>query len=150
MIVNGKSRPPRKTPSTRRTKKPTGVSVCKKRNSFEDRVSNLLDSLKVSFEYEPKDKKISYTVPESYHKYLPDFVVGNTYYETKGQFPVEDRKKMKLLVEQHPDKRFVMVFQRDNYIRKGSKTKYSDWCIKNNIEFVMYNDLERHVKNINI
>lgn len=57
--------------------------------------------------------------------------------ETKGKFTSQDRKKMKLVTEQYPWIDIRMLFQRDQPIRKGSKTLYSDWCRKNNIQFAV-------------
>lgn len=111
----------------------------KYRSKFEQRLSERL--LKLGFIYEPY--KIDYTVPQSNHKYLPDFVRGKLIYELKGRFTASDRKKMKLLVEQHPEFDFVMVFQNPNIkINKGSKTSYADWCNKNNIKWMSAQDIK--------
>lgn len=42
---------------------------------------------------------------------------------------------MGLVINQHPDKDIRMLFMRDNYIYKGSKTKYSDWCKAHGIKY---------------
>lgn len=103
------------------------------RSKLEQRLSKVL--IKDGFEYEPF--KIDYIVPETKHKYTPDFVKGKTIYEVKGLFTTEDRKKMKLLVEQHPEYTFIMVFQNPNAkLYSKSKTTYKDWCEKNNIEWL--------------
>lgn len=110
----------------------------KYRSKFEARLAERL--LKLGFIYEPYN--IDYKIPETKHKYKPDFVKGKLIYELKGRFTAQDRKKMKLLVEQHPEFKFVMVFQNPNVkINKGSKTSYADWCEKNNIEWIHYKDL---------
>lgn len=108
------------------------------RSKFEERLSRHLEYL--GFKYEPI--KIDYTVPETKHKYTPDFVKGKLIYELKGRWTAIDRKKMKLLVEQHPDWRIIMCFQNSKIkINKNSKTTYADWCNKNNIEWIDYKDL---------
>lgn len=110
----------------------------KYRSRFEERLSERL--LKLGFKYEPF--KIDYSIPITQHKYTPDFVLGNLIYELKGRFTASDRKKMKLLVEQHPEFNFVMVFQNPEVkINKGSKTTYANWCEKNNIKWMSYKDL---------
>lgn len=110
----------------------------KYRSKFEQRLADRL--LKLGFIYEPY--KISYTVPEQQHKYTPDFVKGKLIYELKGRFTAIDRKKMKLLVEQHPEFDFVMVFQNPNIkINKNSKTTYAMWCEKNNIGWIPAKEL---------
>ena len=108
------------------------------RSKFEQRLSERL--LKLGFKYEPL--KLDYTVPETEHKYTPDFLKGKLIYELKGRFTAQDRKKMKLLVEQHPEFKFVMVFQNPNIkINKNSKTTYAIWCEKNNIEWMSYKEI---------
>lgn len=110
----------------------------KYRSKFEERLASRL--LKLGFIYEPF--KIEYTIPETKHKYTPDFVRGNLIYELKGKFTAADRKKMKLLVERHPEFTFIMVFQNPNVkLRKGSPTTYAMWCEKNNIEWISYKEI---------
>ena len=43
---------------------------------------------------------------------------------------------MLLLIEQHPEIEFRMLFSNANQkIKKGSKTSYADWCDKHNIKW---------------
>jgi hypothetical protein len=74
--------------------------------------------------YEPC--RLSYTV----HKcYVPDFELPNKIYvEAKGLFTANDRTKMAKVKVAHPDLDIRLLFQRDNYLYKGSDTRYSDWC----------------------
>ena len=110
----------------------------KYRSNFEERYAEKL--AKLGFIYEPY--KIKYQVPTSIHSYTPDFVRGKLIYELKGRFTAADRKKMKLLVEQHPEFDFVMVFQNPNIkINKNSKTTYAMWCDKNDIEWISAKEL---------
>lgn len=89
--------------------------------------------------YDPKYESVSYEyiVPESKHKYTPDFpLCDSIVIETKGLWKLEDRQKMLLLKEQHPDIDFRMVFYNANQkIKKGSKTTYAMWCEKHNIKW---------------
>lgn len=111
----------------------------KYRSKFEQRLADRL--LKLGFVYEPF--KVDYTVPETKHKYLPDFVRGRLIYELKGRWTAVDRKKMRLLVEQHPEFEIVMVFQNPNVkITKNSKTSYADYCDKYGIKWMDYKDLK--------
>lgn len=111
----------------------------KYRSKFEQRLADKL--IKLGFVYEPYN--IDYTIPESKHKYKPDFVRGKLIYELKGRWTASDRKKMRLLVEQHPEYEIVMVFQNPNIkINKGSKTSYADYCDKYNIKWMSYKDVE--------
>lgn len=108
------------------------------RSKFEQRLAKHLEYL--GFKYEPFN--IKYTIPETIHKYKPDFVRGKLIYELKGRWTQKDRVKMKLLVEQHPEYEIVMVFQNPNIkINKGSKTSYADYCNKNNIKWIHYKEL---------
>jgi hypothetical protein len=86
--------------------------------------------MRIPYKYE--EKVVSYTVPESKHKYTPDFELPNgIIIETKGRFVTADRKKHLLVKEQHPelDIRFVFSNPRAK-ISKVSKTTYADWCDK--------------------
>jgi hypothetical protein len=104
------------------------------RSGLEDKNAKFLKKKKVQFEYEPNDKKIQYTVPESDHSYLPDFIIktksGNEIIiETKGIWAYEDRLKHVLIRQQHPELDIRFVFTRSkSKIRKGSKTTYADIC----------------------
>lgn len=65
--------------------------------------------------------------------YSPDweFVRPNQtyfYLETKGNLDSIARRKMLAVKRQNPDIDVRFVFQRDNYLYKGSKKKYSDWA----------------------
>lgn len=116
----------------------------KYRSKFEERLSKHL--LHLGFKYEPI--KLDYTIPETKHKYTPDFVRGKLIYELKGRWTAIDRRKMKLLVEQHPEYEIVMVFQNPNIkINKSSKTTYADWCNKNNIKWMNYKDVNNTFSN---
>jgi Phage endonuclease I len=105
-----------------------------KKSGLELQVGSLLILAGFAEGYE-KDT-LKYVTPESHHRYTPDFKPSSDpiYLETKGQFTTEDRKKMLLVVAQHPDKIFIMVFGRALHtITKKSKTTYGMWCDKNNI-----------------
>jgi hypothetical protein len=100
------------------------------RSGLEDRISDQLKGLSVSFKYE--EFKIKYEVHEI-RTYTPDFELPNgIIVESKGRFVAADRKKHLLVKKQHPelDIRFVFSNSR-NKIAKGSKTSYADWCNKN-------------------
>lgn len=107
---------------------------CTYRSGLEDNVHKQLTKKKIAFEYEPPDKKIVYTIPESVHKYTPDFVLTTAtgkriYVETKGIWDSDDRKKHLLIRQQHPSLDIRFVFTRSKArIRKGSKTTYADIC----------------------
>jgi hypothetical protein len=101
------------------------------RSGLEEQVANQIKAKGLKVEYE--QTKISYVIPESKHTYTPDFVLPNgVIIESKGRFLLEDRKKHLLIKAQQPhlDIRFVFTSSSAK-ISKGSKTNYSDWCVKN-------------------
>jgi hypothetical protein len=101
------------------------------RSGLEDKIAKQLTDAGVAYEYETT--KIQYVVPESVHKYTPDFVLPNgIIVETKGRFTLPDRKKHLLIQKQRPDLDIRFVFSNSKTkISKGSKTSYADWCNKN-------------------
>ena len=109
--------------------------VGKFKSGLEKVFAEGLAALGVTVKYEPL--KIPYVV-EAF--YLPDFELPNgVLIETKGWFPSEDRKKIRLVTEQHPDKDIRMVFSNPaTKIAKGSKTTYADWCDKHNIKWAKH------------
>lgn len=94
----------------------------------------------VTVKYEPE--YIEYTVPESSHKYTPDFKVADgVFIEAKGIFESEDRKKHLLIKSQRPDITIYFVFQNPYAkIYKGSPTSYASWCDKHGFEYIHYKD----------
>lgn len=102
------------------------------RSGLEEAVAEQLLKKQVLFEYESKANTISYTIPASDHTYLPDFKLPNgIIVETKGRFVLADRKKHKLINEQHPELDIRFVFSNSKAkISKRSKTTYGSWCEK--------------------
>jgi hypothetical protein len=99
------------------------------RSGLEHRIAKDLKKRGVKFEYE--ERKIAYTKPVTNHTYLLDFELPGFIIEAKGFFTTADRKKHRLIKEQHPDLdiRFVFSDSRKK-IYKGAKTSYGDWCDK--------------------
>jgi len=96
------------------------------KSKFEAKIAKSLKARKVSFKYE----LWSYEYLQ-YKLYTPDwFLPKGVIVETKGKFTSSDRTKMIDVKEQFPELDIRLVFMRDNPIRKGSKTKYSDWATK--------------------
>lgn len=117
----------------------------KYRSKLEQQMGAFLDKRKIPFKYE--DGKLPYfvrvqggrctvckspvTVKQRY--YVPDFKVGAIVLETKGRLTSAERTKFIALNAAYPGT-VVLVFQRDNFIRKGSKTTYSEWAKDQGIE----------------
>lgn len=109
-----------------------------KRSGTEDKVAWQFKKLGVSADYE--QYKLSYVVPESIHKYTPDFVLPNgIIIEVKGMFDAADRAKHLLIKQQYPhlDIRFVFSNPRATYSAKSTKNKktYADWCDAHGIKW---------------
>ena len=105
------------------------------RSGLEVANAELLERLGVKVEYETM--KIPYVVPESRHKYTPDFPLPNgVLVETKGKLEQKDRVKHLLIRAQHPDLDIRFVFQRPHDpIVKGSKTTYAMWADKHSLKW---------------
>jgi len=102
------------------------------RSGLEEDIGIQLKQFGVDAEYEPF--AIPYTQPETHRKYTPDYVLPNgIVIETKGRFTTEDRKKHIWLKDQYgPDLDIRFVFSNANgKLRKGAKTTYAEWCVKN-------------------
>jgi len=106
-----------------------------KRSTFEIEVDENLQLLGVEADYEKNT--IEYVVPESKHKYTPDFKLPNgIYIESKGWLTSDDRKKHIYIKKQHPEIDIRFVFQSPGgKIYKGSKTTYSQWADKNGFKW---------------
>ena len=116
----------------------TKKKTSKYRSKLEERVAELLDVLKISYEYE--SSKVSYTIQ---HHYIPDFVLPNhIHLETKGYWDAADRRKVLAVKRDNPDVDLRMVFQSPyNTISKKSKTTYAKWCEKHNIPWTSFHNI---------
>jgi len=101
------------------------------RSGLEVTVANQLKAAGVDAKYEDPDSRIPYEMHEV-HKYTPDFILPNgIIIETKGRFVTADRKKHKLIKEQHPEHDIRFVFSNSKAkISKTSTTTYAMWCNK--------------------
>ena len=98
----------------------------------------IVDELKekgAAFEYE--SRVVRYTVPARGARYTPDFILPNgIIIEAKGEFDSADRKKHRLVKEQHPDLDIRFVFSEPRTrISKKSDTTYAMWCNKQGIPY---------------
>ena len=95
------------------------------RSWLEADIAHHLKKAKVEFEYETE--KLTYVEPATVRQYTPDLILGKgqMYIEIKGRFTAQDRKKMSLIIEQHPTLDIRMLLAKDNTISKNSRTRYS-------------------------
>ena len=73
-----------------------------------------------------------------WHTYTCDFCIKtskgeNLFIETKGYFKPQDRAKHVLVRKQHPEADIRIIFTQDGKV--SVKTRYSQWCEKNNIKY---------------
>jgi len=103
------------------------------KSKFEKSVAESLERRGADFEYEAYSYEYTLT-----SWYTPDwFIRDGIVVETKGSLTASERRKILAFVEQHPDVDYRIVFMKDNPIRKGSKTKYSDWARSHGIPFAI-------------
>lgn len=128
--------------STRKRKsKSHGQSSGRKlRSGFEAKIRDSLAKRKANYEYE--SERIAFTEPEKKRNYIPDFIIttrsgAKIYVEAKGRLTMHDRQKMEAVRASRPDLDIRFLLQKDNPIRKGSKTKYSDWCEKKGFQYAV-------------
>jgi hypothetical protein len=101
------------------------------RSGLEEAIASELDTKKIEYKFEKL--KLNYVKPQKVHTYTPDFylIKNNIYIETKGYFTSQDRQKMRLIKEQHPDLDIRIIFSNSKTrISKKSNTTYGMWCDK--------------------
>ena len=124
--------------------KPLGRSIKRRskqngpyRSGFEGKVASNLKDLGADVRYE--QDRLKYTIPSSKHTYTPDFTLDkDVFIEVKGNLTPRDRKLLKLVKEQHPEVRVLILFMRDNYISAKTvkkRKRYSDWAKENGFEY---------------
>ena len=101
------------------------------RSGLEETIARQLEAAGIAVSFETH--RVPYTVPESTHRYTPDFVLPNgIVVESKGIFSPEDRAKHLLVKAQHPDLDIRFVFSRSSAkLYKGSKTTLAQWAAAN-------------------
>lgn len=119
------------------------------RSGFEHRIAQQLEEEGVDFGYEEESFEVLIPASRSYRCscgeqpyrvawYTPDFFLpSGIIIECKGRFDPADRKKILSFKECHPDVDLRMVFEFDNKLTRRSKTRYSEWCRKNGIEYAI-------------
>ena len=105
------------------------------RSGFEEKTARFLDEHGTKYGYETD--KVQFTQPEAKRNYTPDFSIQDWFLECKGRWLSQDRQKIKMVLAQNPDLKLKMLFMRDDVIRKGSKTRYSDVCKKLGIDYAI-------------
>lgn len=108
------------------------------RSGLEEKVADLMIELGVKYEYE--STQIPYRIM---HNYTPDFLLPNgVCLECKGYWDADDRRKIRNVVDQHPELDLRMIFQNPfNTISKKSKTTYAKYCEKLGIPWTSFTNI---------
>ena len=102
------------------------------RSGPERRVAELLLQADIPFSYE--QDRLPYVLRRTY---VPDFRVGDTFFEVKGYWRPADRAKLKAVRLANPHIRLVVLFQEPHRrISKASKTTYAQWADRWGIEWI--------------
>ena len=136
---------PNGPPRTRRSRGTTAAPISRKaltqdeaglrhgwRSGLEQSIAEQLSKAGVVYEYE--QTVLEFVQPTKARKYRPDFVIytksgKKIVVESKGRFLREDRQKLELVLAQHPEIDFRMVFSNPRQrIAKNSPTTYAKWC----------------------
>jgi hypothetical protein len=116
------------------------------RSGFEARIRKDLDDRGINYGYESIRLKYDGKLcphcrqPVIIRTYTPDFILAGrlpVVVEAKGRFTSSDRTKMLTVKRCHPDKDIRLLFQRDQFIRKGSSTRYSTWAEAHGFPFAI-------------
>lgn len=111
------------------------------RSGLELKAIDICKELVLECTYE--EDKIKFVEPEKHRTYTPDLKIRGTYWELKGRWLTADRLKHKLIREQHPDIRIVIVFQNSRTkITAASKTSYGDYATKIGVEWIDFKDFK--------
>ena len=98
------------------------------KENISGRLKNKFKKIQLGYE----DTKLHYTTD---HNYIPDFTLYGKddhviFIEAKGNLDNDSKRKMVAVKSTHPMLDIRFIFQKDNFIRKGSKTTYSMWADK--------------------
>lgn len=130
-------------------KKPKANSPSRKRgmklrSGLEATVEAVLATSTLKYNYE--DTTLTYLQPQVSRRYLPDFRLNLTgitevFLEVKGILTSADRKKLRLIREQHPSLLVILIFgNAKNKLNKKSPTQYWQWCDRYDILWVDVKD----------
>lgn len=105
------------------------------RSGLEEKIGKQIEAAGQVVQFETI--KVPYVMPESLHKYTPDFPLENQIIiEGKGIFDAQDRAKHLLIHAQYPELDIRFVFTNAKApITKGSKTSLAMWCEKHGFKY---------------
>lgn len=109
------------------------------RSALERRVACQLADKGIKFEYEPET--FEYTVPESDHRYTPDFklICKSTkeaiYVEVKGYMDAKEARKYIFVRDSNEGLDLRFVFQNAYAKMPHRQTSYAQWAEKNGFQW---------------
>jgi hypothetical protein len=126
-----------------RRRKPFDKTV---RSGFEARIKQNLEERGINYGYE--SLKLRYNAnpcphcgkPVTVRTYTPDFILHGrlpVVVEAKGRFTSTERTKMRAVKRDNPKIDIRFLFQRDQFIRAGSKTRYTSWAEAHGFPFAI-------------
>jgi hypothetical protein len=125
-----------------------------RRSGFEDKVEANLKERGIKYIYEDKNHKLGYTKLSCPHcgesvsrgTYTCDYFIERRsgirlLVECKGYLDSAGRTKYALIKRDNPTEDIRFLFQRDNPIRRGSKTTYGMWAEKLGFPWAVGNEI---------
>lgn len=108
---------------------------------MEEKVRDDLESRKIPYDYESIKLKYNKEICSNCGHitkrgtYTPDFIIlrpdrVRLVVEVKGRLTSSERTKHQRVRRDNPEEDIRFVFQRNQPIRKGSSTTYTQWCDK--------------------
>jgi hypothetical protein len=130
------------------------------RSNYEDDIAHWLEENDIEFTYETYSYEYEGSVRKNRSRcgecgskdlvfngwYTPDFFVGDSIIvEAKGRFTAADRSKIKAVRATVPElkDKVVMMFMLDNRLNKRAKMRYSEWCEREGIDYVVGTELKK-------
>lgn len=112
------------------------------RSGLEEKFKAICAEEDVSYGYETTI--LRFTPIPKVKRYTPDFEIAkNVFIETKGRWTPDDRTRLLAVIDQHPEVKIYIIFQKpNNLITKESGTSYGDWCDKKKIEWCSFADTD--------
>lgn len=123
-------------------------------SGLEEKVIKDLEERGIRYEYEPEEIEYEKSIHRAhckrcgrgdgcvqFRRYVPDLrinVEGQSFLvEIKGKFTAENRGRMEAVRKTHPDLDLRFLFQRDNWLTRKQKTRYSDWATAHGFQWAV-------------
>lgn len=144
----------RRAKNSRQVKKIRPTTKGKYRSMLEAFIAEQLDERGIEYSYETVilryDQRVhnsrctscGHTGVVKQRTYTGDFFVGDkVILEGKGKLTASERTKLLAIRESNPEWTIVLIFDKDNWITRNHKSRYSDWARKNNFQYTLNGEL---------